>query len=142
MKFNALLFALLIASVSVYAQEPKDENEVVGSADKYSSEVFDLISLEKYPQFPGGNKGLAQFLSATLKYPAPCVEERIQGRVLVKFTVFKDGSVGNVEVMEPVHPLLDAEAVRVVSLLPKWTPGIIDGEPVNVWYRLPISFRL
>ena len=142
MKFKALLFALLIASVSVYAQEPKDENEVVGSADKYSSEVFDLISHEKHPQFPGGNKGLAQFLSATLKYPAPRVEERIQGRVLVKFTVFKDGSVGNVEVMEPVHPLLDAEAVRVVSLLPKWTPGIIDGEPVNVWYRLPISFRL
>ena len=60
----------------------------------------------------------------------------------MKFTVFKDGGVGNVEVMEPVHPLLDAEAVRVVSLLPKWTPGIIDGEPVNVWYRLPISFRL
>ena len=77
-----------------------------------------------------------------LRYPQEAVSEGIQGRVSVGFVVEKDGSVSNVEVVTGVDPLLDAEAVRVVSASPKWIPGKISGRPVRTRLVLPIEFRL
>ena len=98
--------------------------------------------LDEMPTFPGGIKTLYEFLSSNVEYPAECAENNIQGKVIVRFTVYKNGSVGNVELSKSAHPLLDAEAMRVVKLLPNWNPGLLNGQPVNVWYKLPISFVL
>ena len=94
------------------------------------------------PTFPGGMVAMHEFLSSNIEYPTECAENNIQGKVIVRFTVFKDGSVGDVGLSRSVHPLLDAEAMRVVKLLPNWNPGMLDGQPVNVWYEFPISFVL
>ena len=69
-------------------------------------------------------------------------EQKIQGKVLVKFTVKSDGSISNIRVTKSVDPYLDKEAVRVVKSMPRWIPGTQDGKPVNVEYTLPITFKL
>ena len=110
---------------------------VVSSNDR---KVFDVV--EEMPQFPGGVQKLLEFLSANIKYPQEAFETGKQGRVIVSFVVETDGSVSNAEVVKPVDPLLDAEALRVVNTMPNWTPGKQNGEPVNVKYAVPITFRL
>lgn len=97
---------------------------------------------DQMPTFPGGQAALLQFISQRLKYPKECEKDGIQGRVVCSFLVEEDGSISNLQVMRPVHPLLDKEAVRVLSQLPKWNPGLIKGMTVRVKYTVPITFRL
>ena len=97
---------------------------------------------ETMPQFPGGQKVLMKYLAANIKYPATAVKAKKQGRVIVTFTVRKDGSITNAKVARSVDPELDAEALRVVRAMPKWTPGTQLGKPVNVKYTLPVNFSL
>ncbi len=112
----------------------------VAAAEQSVGKVFDVV--ERMPSFPGGTVKLMQYLAANVKYPAECHKEGIQGRVVVQFVVLKDGSVTDVHIVRGVDPRLDAEAVRVVSSMPHWTPGINKGKPVNVKYNVPISFKL
>ncbi len=102
----------------------------------------EYIQHESQPVFPGGQDSLMSFLKANLKYPKECVKDSIEGRVLVSFVVNKDGSVKNIAVVKGVNHLLDEEACRVVSIMPAWKPGLVKGNPVNVKYTLPITFRL
>ena len=98
---------------------------------------------EVEPQFPdGGDKGLMQFLESKLRYPVEAQMKGIQGRVLVNFVVGADGSISDAKILRSVNRLLDEEALRVVSLMPKWIPGTIDGKAVDVKYTLPFSFKL
>ena len=92
------------------------------------------------PSFPEGKKALLAYLSENTIYPEAAREQGVRGRVVVVFYIEKDGSVSNVKVLESVHPLLDSEAVRVVSSMPKWTPGTRDGRPVRQRMGLPITF--
>lgn len=142
MKLRHLTFAFLLAAATSYADEPKYTEILIVEDGDTSNQIYDLVTLEHNPEFPGGIDGLMRFLSENVRYPDICAQGEIQGKVLVKFTVFKDGHVGNIEVVKSAHPSLDAEAVRVVRLLPKWIPGILNGKPVNVWYNLPINFKL
>ncbi|MBO7114443.1 MAG: TonB family protein [Bacteroidaceae bacterium] len=103
-------------------------------------DVFMIV--DQAPEFPNGTMGLLQYLRANIKYPRECRENNIQGRVLVSFTIGKDGSISDAEVVKGVDPLLDAEALRVISKLPDWTPGVQNGEVVKVRYTVPINFRL
>ena len=75
-------------------------------------------------------------------YPAICVKQRIQGRVIVSFAVNKDGAISDVETIQSPHPLLSKEAERVVKIMPKWVPAMFDGKPVRSSYNLPITFTL
>ena len=102
--------------------------------------VFQVV--EEMPQFPGGLSEAMKFLAKNIKYPVEAQQAKIEGRVIVRFVVGRDGSVSNVEVMRGVSPELDAEAVRVVSLMPKWIPGKQRGKAVAVKYTMPIMFRL
>jgi protein TonB len=77
-----------------------------------------------------------------MNYPAAAAEEGVSGKVTVQFIVEKDGSITNVHVVRGKHPALDAEAKRVVSKMPKWTPGRNNGQPVRVTYNLPVNFQL
>ena len=95
------------------------------------------------PLFPGGCSALMRYLYYHTQYPKAAQDNNIQGKVVVQFVVEKDGSVGEVKVARSVDKELDAEAIRVCKTLPKFSPGRnAIGEPVRVWYTLPISFKL
>ena len=99
-------------------------------------------NVPEMPQFPGGNEALLNYLRTNIKYPSVCRENRVQGRVVVTFIINKDGSVETPRVVRGVHGDLDNEALRVISLMPTWQPGRLNGEPVRVIYSIPVNFRL
>lgn len=106
-----------------------------------SEEVFGDVA-EQMPSFPGGDRKLLDYLSENIRYPEELAESCIQGRVIVTCVIEKDGSVSNVKVVKSVDQRLDAEAVRVVSGMPKWIPGKQNGVAVRVKYTIPVTFRL
>jgi TonB family protein len=103
-------------------------------------EVF--VVVEKMPVYPGGDEALFRFIYENVRYPAEAKEQGIQGKVILRFMIASDGAVEDITVVRGVHPLLDAEAIRVMSIMPGWMPGTQGGKPVNVWYSVPISFSL
>lgn len=105
-----------------------------------NGKVFDVV--EQMPQFPGGMPALMKWLQDNMKYPKEAQDAKQQGRVIVSFVVEKDGSITNVRVVKSVTPSLDEEAIRVVKAMPKWNPGMQNGEPVRVNYTVPILFSL
>jgi protein TonB len=112
-------------------EPPKHEEE---------SKVFDVV--EQMPSFPGGNGALLEYLATHVKYPVVAQENGVQGRVIVSFVVERDGSITDVRVVRSVDPSLDSEAARVVSSMPRWTPGKQNGSAVRVKYNVPVMFKL
>ena len=103
--------------------------------------VFEVVEI--MPEFPdGGMSGLMQFLSKNIQYPINAQKNHTQGRVTVQFVVNKDGSISEPKIIRGVDPDLDGEAIRVISLMPKWKPGMQKGQPVRVKYTVPVMFRL
>lgn len=117
-------------------------NEIIVEEKKPEPDNKVFESVEQMPQFPGGETELLKWISTHIKYPTMAMENGIQGRVVIRFVVTKDGSVGEVQVARSKDPDLDKEAVRVVKSLPKFIPGKMNGQAVNVWYTLPINFKL
>lgn len=104
-------------------------------------EIYEVV--EKMPEFPdGGMPGLMKYLSANIRYPEAAHKAGTQGRVTVQFVVGKDGCIGNVSILRGVDPALDAEAIRVIKMMPRWEPGTHKGKPVRVKYTVPVMFRL
>ena len=97
--------------------------------------VYDKV--DQMPSFPGGGNALFSWLSKNVRYP----NTPASGRVVVQFVVERDGSISNVKVVRSIDPALDEEAVRVVSSMPNWNPGMKDGKPVRVKYTIPVTFR-
>ncbi len=110
-------------------------------APKVVKEVI-FRSVEQMPQFPGGDIALMKYLSSHIQYPAMAAENNVQGKVILQFVIEKDGRVGEVKLARSVDKDLDKEAIRVVKSLPKFSPGRQNGQPVRVWYTLPVTFRL
>lgn len=114
---------------------------VVSSPHEADPNVFEVV--EKMPEFPnGGMPGLMKYLSDNIRYPEAAKVAGIQGRVTVVFVVDKDGSITNVETLRGVDAELDKEAIRVISSMPKWIPGMQKGKAVKVRYTVPVMFRL
>lgn len=105
-----------------------------------SGETFTVV--EQMPAYPGGMGECLKFLAAQIKYPEEAVKAGVQGRVIAQFTVRKDGTLSDLKILRSIHPALDAEALRVIALMPKWQPGMQRGEAVNVRYTIPVSFSL
>ena len=126
------------------AGESDNEITVVGYGEQKSADtsgqVFAIV--EKMPQFPGGEKAINEFISKTLQYPVIAQENGIQGQVVCSFIINQDGSVTDAEVISGVDPSLDREALRIVSAMPKWTPGTQRGKAVRVKYTMPVTFTL
>ena len=101
-----------------------------------------FVVVESMPEFPGGAAAMYKFLSENIRYPVIAQENNIQGRVICQFTVNKDGSLVDVEVIRQVDPALDKEAIRVIKAMPKWNPGKQRGKPVRVKYTIPVNFKL
>ena len=114
------------------------DNSAAGTKE---SVPFALVDVK--PQFQGGDaKTFATWVSEHLSYPDEAKEAGISGRAVLEFTVSETGKMGNIKVLRSVHPSLDAEAIRVVSSSPEWTPGVNNGQPVPVTYQFPVIFTL
>ena len=118
------------AQISII-EEPNNES---------SPEPF--VVVEEMPQFPGGQEELMKYVYANTVYPEVAKENNIQGTVIVKFCVTSKGGVNQINIFKGVNPELDKEVLRVVSTLPAFKPGKQAGVPVNVWFILPITFKL
>ena len=125
-------------------EQSVSENE---TATPVAIEVPDTLgktydAVEVMPEFPGGSAELLKYLSTHIKYPTMSQEMGSQGRVIVQFVVDKDGSITNPTVVRGVDAYLDKEAIRVISGMPKWKPGVQNGKKVRVKYTVPVVFRL
>lgn len=112
------------------------------SRDSILNGVFDFISIEKQPEFPGGLKAFYSFLNENIKYPKEAAKRQIQGRVFLSFIVEKDGSLTSIKVIRGLSFDINDEAVRVLSSSPNWNPGIHFGVPVRVKYNINVNFSL
>jgi TonB family protein len=101
-----------------------------------------FVVVEQMPHYPGGDVALLDFIKNNAKYPEEAKAQKIEGRVIVRFCVSDEGKTEAISVLKGVHPLLDAEAIRVVSSFPKFEPGMQGGKPVDVWYMCPVTFSL
>lgn len=129
----------------IYSKKEQNEKESKSKEEQNESEsnkIFNGDDVDQQPSFPGGTNALNTFIASNLKYSVVAQENGIQGRVIVKFIVEKDGSISNVEVDRSVDPGLDNEAMRVVKAMPKWIPGQINGKAVKVECSHPFVFRL
>ncbi len=110
-------------------------------ADSDSEAPYDVV--DEMPVFKGGDAGIMEYIKANVRYPEPAKVKGIQGKVVVRFCVRKNGVVDKVLALQGVDPELDKEAIRVVSSLPAFEkPAMKDGREVAVWYVLPIQFAL
>ena len=136
-----------VEDVNIQTEDDKDVEVIVAAPVEIPVEeededvVFQIV--EQQPEFPGGPQALFKYLSENVKYPVIAQENGIQGRVVCQFTVNKDGSIVDVEVVRSGGDAsLDKEAVRVIKTMPKWKPGKQRNKPVRVRYTVPVSFRL
>lgn len=125
MKVLFLFITFMITSISVSAQE---------------TEIVEFFEVD--PEYPGGPDAMQTFIKENIIYPELAKARKEKGTVYIQFVVNADGSISNVIVLTGVSELLDAEAVRVVKLMPNWAPAELEGKPVAVKYILPINFRL
>lgn len=117
-----------------------NQNKTEEVEEVVPKEIF--VVVEEMPVFPGGDEALMKFINDNVQFPESAKEKSINGRVIVRFAVMAKGNVDQVSVLKGIDPDLDAEAIRVVKMLPVWKPGKQGGKPVNVWYSVPISFVL
>ena len=134
-KMKKLILMLLMAECCLMTAHA--QKTVVSQTNQ---KVFDTV--EQMPEYPGGMQAMIAFLQTNMKYPEDAAKQKVEGRVMVQFIVETDGSISDVHVAKQVFPSLDAEAIRVVQAMPKWTPGKEKGNVVRVKYNLPIVFRM
>jgi TonB family protein len=124
-----LFFVVLFAMPSVnLAQSAKQ------------TESFSIV--EQMPIYPGGEEAMMKFIAENLKYPESAKNAKVQGMILVQFVINKEGAVQDVKVLRPLQADCDTEAIRLISAMPNWQPGMQDNKPVNVTLNLPIQFKL
>ena len=111
-------------------------------SDPAEDTIFNTFSLARQPEFPGGETALYEFLRENIRYPRIAIEANIQGMVYISFVVEKDGTLSNINIIRSPDPYLSDEAVRVVSLMPAWSPGKQREKPVRVCFNLPVRFKL
>jgi len=128
-----------VIEVTTYKEgEKRPDQKVIESGP--GDEPF--VVVEESPEFIGGNDAMVAYINNSLKYPAEAVKGKITGKVTVSFVVSAKGKVKDVAVVKSVNPVLDAEAVRVVSSMPDWKPGKQSGKGVDVLFRVPVEFKL
>ena len=131
-------FLLLCLAFNLSAIAQSDE--AIRQFDEYQKKIAKQAGLDHMPRFPNGTRALFDFLNENIQYPIEAEKKKIEGRVLITFVVNGDSTINEVEIIQRVHPLLDAEALRVVKAMPKWEPATKGGVPVRVKYTIPISF--
>ena len=132
----------VLESVASKEEAKEDVKEDLPEAvDMYDAPV-DFRVVEDLPQFPGGAVEFMKWLTKNLKYPPSAQQRKVQGRVVAQFIVNKDGSISDLVLVEKVSPELDREALRVLRMMPKWTPGVMDAKPCRTKVCIPVVFKL
>lgn len=133
-------------NVSTVSEDMNTTHQIIWIPPVVETEVVDediIVDVaEIMPEFPGGMAALMKYLGTNIKYPTISQEMGSMGRVIVQFVVDKDGTITNPTVARGVDAYLDKEAIRVVSSMPKWKPGVQNGKKVRVKYTVPVVFRL
>ena len=119
----------------------EEKEELPEAVDMYD-EPLDFRVVEDLPQFPGGAVEFMKWLTKNLKYPATAQQRKVQGRVVAQFIVNQDGSVSDIQVVERLSTECDREALRVLRMMPKWQPGLMDAKPCRTKVCIPIVFKL
>lgn len=122
----------VVELVQVPVAAPIEEEEV--------EEIF--VVVEHMPEFPGGMAALTKYFSDNVRYPVIAAENGIQGRVICNFTVWKDGTIRDIQVVRGIDKSLDREAIRLIENMPKWKPGEQRGKKVSCKYTVPVVFKL
>ena len=104
--------------------------------------IADLVDVhDHYAMYPRGSMGINDLIIKNIRYPKEAIELGFQGRVIVQYTVAKNGSIKNINVVKSVHPMLDGEAVRVIEQMERWVPARVNGRKVNIIYTQPFTFQ-
>lgn len=136
-KFLITFLAVISIAGLSYSKELNYE-ELTYAYDSIPEEYIPDV----FPAYPGGLKGVMNYLCENISYPKAAYKQNIQGRVMVKFVINVNGEVSDTEIVESVHPLLDAEAVRVLTSMTGFKPAVKNGENIPFWYCLPVSFTI
>ncbi|PWS32084.1 M56 family metallopeptidase [Pedobacter paludis] len=117
-------------------------NDPVPKIEKDDDKVYDFVSIEKQPEFPGGIKKFYEYLGKAIKYPELAIENNVQGKVFLSFNVEKNGDLTDIKITRGLGSGTDEEAIRVLTESPKWYPGIQNGQAVRVKYNINVNFTL
>ena len=131
------LFLKLLWLVSIFVFFFQKE---LSAQNSESEKVITLI--EQDPEFPGGQQGLLRYFGQNLKYPESALKDSVQGKVIVRFLVKGTGVIDSVSITHSVRRDLDKEAVRLIQAMPMWKPGKQSSKAIDVWFELPITFKL
>ncbi len=142
--FSALLIGMVAfaqSSVGALGKSSEAAQQVFDRGLQQPSDtIWDVGAVQVQPQYPGGDTAMYNYLVESIVYPEGEGNIRLAGKVYLEFIVRKDGRVDQVNVRRGASPALDAEAVRVVRAMPRWTPAFMNGKPVDTRYMLPIMF--
>ena len=147
-ELNVVADNVEVADVDINAEDDQNQAQqeyvapVVETVEEDVKDEEIFVSVEKMPEFPGGEEKLYKYLRDNLKYPDMATQQNIQGKVYVQFVVEKDGSIANPKVLRDIGGGCGDEALRVVRAMPKWNPGIQRTKKVRVQYTLPVNFQL
>ncbi|WP_051692060.1 energy transducer TonB [Pedobacter borealis] len=111
-------------------------------AQNNPDKVYDFVSVEKQPGFPGGISNFYRYLSHEIKYPEAAQRNNTKGKVFATFIIEKNGTLNDFQIIKSLSPETDKEALRVLNKSPRWTPGLIKGRPVRVKYNINVNFAL
>ena len=140
--YIADLDALYFNGKLYYRQKDKAPTMATTTAETNTNNEKVYNSVEYPPKFPGGDAALMKYVATHIQYPTMAQVNNVQGNVVLRFVVEKDGSIGEVRVARSKGDDLDKEAVRMAKTLPNFIPGKQDGKPVRVWYTMPVNFNL
>ena len=145
MKSFTIILILLTFSIDCISQDSlssQKNSSIIDSTKNSQDDIYTVV--ETTPQFPGGQDSLIEFLNTHIEYPKSAYENGKQGVVYISFVVEKNGTISNTKTIRGAYqaPELDEEALRVINLMPIWTPGFTNSKPVRVQYTIPIRFTL
>lgn len=131
---NLLYLTALLFTMSVSRSFAQTDTTKFGS--------YSFVIIQQKPEYPEGEQALYKFIKDNLKYPEDAKNQQKQGTVYVGFTIDAEGNIKKIELLRGVFKSLDEEAMRIISLMPKWKPGRNDGKAVDVRFQIPIEFKL
>jgi TonB family protein len=139
-----LIIGLFLITINLFSQSKLTQEQITerNYREVISSLVADTIVLDKLPMYPDGIQGVYSHFSKNLIYPKKSRSAGIEGKVILKFIVEKNGTINEIEIKQGATPELDAEAIRVLKKLEIWEPGYKEGKPVRVSFIVPITFKL
>lgn len=142
MKNNILLLLVLFLTANSWSQDAPPPPPTPTRAVEDSNYVYQFVDVEA--EFPGGREELLKYLASTIQYPKKAAELKLGGKCYIQFVVEKDGTITNPKIIRgvPDFPECDAEALRVVRLMPKWKPGEVGGKVVRSNFTLPVIFKI